>query len=96
MKVVVFGATGLVGSELLNACIAKDKITKVYVVTRRALSGDHAKNPKVEVILHSDFAQYTPELLDKLRGIELCLWYASRRNPPRLQPPKTYAGTNLY
>ncbi|TQV97498.1 nucleoside-diphosphate-sugar epimerase [Cordyceps javanica] len=74
MKAVVFGATGLVGSELLNACIAHDRITKVYVVARRALSDGREKNSKVEVILHSDFGQYPPELLAKLRGIELCLW----------------------
>lgn len=82
MKAGVFGATGLVGSELLNACIATDKITKVYVVTRRALDDDRAKNPKVEVILHSDFTQYPPALLNKLRGIELCLWYASESSHP--------------
>ncbi|KAM3505427.1 hypothetical protein MY11210_007971 [Beauveria gryllotalpidicola] len=74
MKAVIFGATGLVGNEVLNACIATDKITKVYVVTRRALVDDREKNPKVDVILHSDFAQYPPELLDRLKGIELCLW----------------------
>ncbi|OAR02842.1 hypothetical protein LLEC1_06461 [Akanthomyces lecanii] len=74
MKAVVFGATGLVGSELLNAGIATDRITKVYVVTRRALDDERAKNSKVEVILHSDFTQYPPTLLDKLRGIELCFW----------------------
>ncbi|KAM3546233.1 hypothetical protein ARSEF1564_000928 [Beauveria bassiana] len=74
MKAVIFGATGLVGNEVLNACIATDKITKVYVVTRRALEDDCEKNPKVEVILHSDFAHYPLELLDRLKGIELCLW----------------------
>ncbi|OAA52351.1 NAD(P)-binding domain protein [Beauveria brongniartii RCEF 3172] len=79
MKAVIFGATGLVGNEVLNACIATDKIIKVYVVTRRALGDDREKNPKVDVILHSDFAQYPLELLDRLKGIELCLWYASQR-----------------
>ncbi|KAM3531846.1 hypothetical protein NHJ13051_000582 [Beauveria bassiana] len=74
MKAVIFGATGLVGNEVLNACIATDKITKVYVVTRRALEDDREKNPKVDVILHSDFAHYPLELLDRLKGIELCLW----------------------
>ncbi|KAM3507929.1 hypothetical protein MY10362_001506 [Beauveria mimosiformis] len=74
MKAVIFGATGLVGNEVLNACIATDKIIKVYVVTRRALGDDRGKNPKVDVILHSDFAQYPLELLDRLKGIELCLW----------------------
>lgn len=84
MKAVVFGATGLVGSELLNACIATDRIAKVYVVTRRALDDDRASNSKVEVILHSDFTQYTPALLDKLKGIELCFWYVSESSHPAL------------
>lgn len=87
MKAVVFGATGLVGSELLNACIATERIAKVYVVTRRALDDGRANNSKVEVILHSDFAQYTPALLDRLRGIELCFWYASESSRRALVPP---------
>ncbi|KAJ3472710.1 hypothetical protein NLG97_g10774 [Lecanicillium saksenae] len=81
MKAVVFGTTGLVGSAVLNACIANAKITKIYVVTRRPLGDEREKNPKVETILHSDMAQYPPELLEKLKGIELCFWYAMRPQP---------------
>lgn len=74
MKAIVFGATGLVGSELLNACIAHDKITKVFVVSRRELGDDRQNNAKVEFILHEDFSEYPPELIAKLRGSELCFW----------------------
>lgn len=88
MKAVIFGATGLAGSEILNSCIDAAGITKVYVITRRALGDEREKNPKVEVILHSDFMQYPPELLTKLKGIELCFWYAREMHHPS-HPPTT-------
>lgn len=74
MKVVIFGATGLAGSAILNACLVHNSITKIYIISRRALGDERDSNSKVEVILHTDFSQYPSELLAKLKGTELCFW----------------------
>lgn len=81
MKVVIFGATGLAGSAILNACLVHDSITKIYVISRRALGDERDSNSKVEVILHTDFSQYPSELMAKLQGTELCFWSVSHHSP---------------
>ncbi|KAK4148550.1 hypothetical protein C8A00DRAFT_19637 [Chaetomidium leptoderma] len=74
MKVIVAGSTGLVGSALVRQCIANDKISHVFALTRKPLTEAVAKSPKVSVILHDDFSTYPSELLSQLTGAEGCLW----------------------
>lgn len=74
MKVIITGATGLVGRALVRHCIANDKISHALVLTRKPLTEDVAKNPKVTVITHDDFSSYPPKLLEQLAGAEGCLW----------------------
>ncbi|KAL2017737.1 hypothetical protein VTK56DRAFT_1707 [Thermocarpiscus australiensis] len=74
MKVIVTGCTGLVGSALVRQCLANDKISHVFALTRKPLPDAVAKNPKATVILHEDFSTYPPELLSQLAGAEGCLW----------------------
>ena len=74
MKVIITGATGLVGGALVRACLSNDKISHAFVLTRKELPDDIAKNPKITVILHHDFSAYPPELLSQLAGAEGCLW----------------------
>lgn len=75
MKVIVAGSTGLVGSALVRQCIASDKVSHVFALTRKPLPDAVAKNPKVSVILHDDFSTYPPTLLAQLAGAEGCLWW---------------------
>jgi nucleoside-diphosphate-sugar epimerase len=74
MKVIVTGATGRVGSQLVLHCIENSAITSVFVITRKPLPESTTSNNKVTVILHEDFSSWPPELLDKLSGAEGCLW----------------------
>lgn len=74
MKVIVTGSNGLVGSALVRECLASDKITHVFALTRKPLPDAVAKSPKATVIVHDDFSTYPPELLARLAGAEGCLW----------------------
>lgn len=74
MKVIVTGATGTAGQGIVKACLADERITKVVILTRRAVAEEVETNPKVEVVLHDDFSQYPDELMKKLHGAEACLW----------------------
>ncbi len=51
---VVFGATGLVGSELIKQLLADDRYGRVVAVTRRLLSVTH---PDLEQVLVDDYSQ---------------------------------------
>ncbi|KAL2131603.1 hypothetical protein VTI74DRAFT_4819 [Chaetomium olivicolor] len=74
MKVIVTGCTGLVGSALVRQCVASDRISHVFALSRKPLPDAVAKHAKVSVILHPDFSTYPAELLDQLAGAEGCLW----------------------
>ncbi|KAH6963266.1 hypothetical protein DER45DRAFT_609606 [Fusarium avenaceum] len=74
MKVVVFGATGLVGSHVARTCLDEERITKVFIITRKGPIVEIAKSPKVEVILHRDFESWPVDLMKRLDGVEACLW----------------------
>lgn len=74
MKVLITGSTGLVGSALVRQALADDRITHVYALTRKPLPDEITKNPKATVILHEDFGTWPEGLLERLEGVEGCLW----------------------
>jgi uncharacterized protein YbjT (DUF2867 family) len=74
MKVIVTGATGTAGQGIVKACLADNRISKVIILTRRAVAKEVEADSKVEVVLHDDFSHYPEELMQKLHGAEACLW----------------------
>jgi uncharacterized protein YbjT (DUF2867 family) len=75
MHLILTGATGLVGSAVLDAMIKTKDITKISVLSRRPVRmADDAKDPRVNVIIHKDFERYDPDLLRKLDGADGCVW----------------------
>jgi NAD dependent epimerase/dehydratase family enzyme len=74
MQVILSGSTGFIGSEVLSQALAHPSITSLICITRRALPDSITSNPKVKVIILSDFTKYTPEVLTQLSGSEACIW----------------------
>jgi uncharacterized protein YbjT (DUF2867 family) len=70
MKIVIFGATGTAGSEVVRQAISDPDITKVIVVVRRPLGFEH---PKMQIIIRHDFLDYK-ELLLVFREMDACIW----------------------
>ena len=54
MKLLLVGATGLVGSHVLELALSDVRISKIVVLTRRAITLDPNTNTKLEII-HTDF-----------------------------------------
>lgn len=75
MKVIIAGVTGRAGREALKSCLDNDRITKLVVLTRKGLSGEIESHPKVDLVLHQDFTQYSEYLIQRLQGAEACIWY---------------------
>lgn len=73
MKVIITGATGLVGGAVVRHCIANEKITHAFVLTRKPLP-ELVTDPKVTVVTHDDFSTYPADLLERLAGAEGCIW----------------------
>ncbi|KAI2615059.1 hypothetical protein GGR54DRAFT_307215 [Hypoxylon sp. NC1633] len=74
MKIIITGATGLVGSEVVRQAIASERITQALVLTRKPLPEDIPQSAKVAVVEHKDFAAYPPEIMEQLAGAEGCVW----------------------
>lgn len=75
MHVILTGATGLVGTGVLDAMIKATDITKISILTRRPVQmAEDAKDPRINVIIHKDFETYDAELLEKLKGARGCVW----------------------
>jgi uncharacterized protein YbjT (DUF2867 family) len=68
MKILLTGATGFAGGEVLRQALLDDEITEVTVLTRRPLSITH---PRLRQVVMSDFMDYTG--LD-LSGHDACIW----------------------
>ncbi|KAH8920785.1 hypothetical protein BT69DRAFT_1222317 [Atractiella rhizophila] len=71
MKLLLTGATGLVGSEVLRQALSSPHVQKITVLTRRPLPPSFS-SPKLTVHIHSDFTSY-PTFLD-LAGHTACIW----------------------
>jgi uncharacterized protein YbjT (DUF2867 family) len=70
MKVVLFGASGMVGQAVLRECLLDPDIQKVVSVVRKATGESH---PRLEEIVHSDFFDFSP-IESRLAGVEACFF----------------------
>jgi uncharacterized protein YbjT (DUF2867 family) len=55
MKVIIFGATGMVGNGVLLECVDDARVEDVLLVSRHSA---HVTHPKVREILHDDFFDF--------------------------------------
>jgi uncharacterized protein YbjT (DUF2867 family) len=74
MKLIVTGATGFIGSEVVRQCISNPTVTSILVVSRREPAKEITGSSKVKVILHQDFSGWPSSLSDQLEGAEGCIW----------------------
>jgi uncharacterized protein YbjT (DUF2867 family) len=70
MKVVVFGASGMVGHGVLRACLLDDEVTEVVTVGRSPLGVTH---PKLHEVAHADFTDLSP-VAGELAGADACFY----------------------
>jgi nucleoside-diphosphate-sugar epimerase len=71
-KVILTGATGMVGEGVLTECLAHPKVEKILVIGRRPCGVTHAK---LEEIIHGDFMDLYP-ISEKMRGYDSCFFCA--------------------
>jgi uncharacterized protein YbjT (DUF2867 family) len=70
MKVILFGATGMVGQAVLGACLRDEGVAEVLAIGRSLTGRSH---PKLRELLRKDlFAVDVPEA--QLQGYEACFF----------------------
>ena len=70
MRVIIFGATGMVGQGVLRESLLAPDVTGVLVVTRTPTGVRH---PKLTEIAHADFADLAA-IKDELTGYDACFY----------------------
>jgi uncharacterized protein YbjT (DUF2867 family) len=70
VKVILFGATGMIGSGVLIECLEDPRVTDVLAVGRSSTGLNH---PKLREIIHEDFTDYTA-IIDDLSGYDACFF----------------------
>jgi uncharacterized protein YbjT (DUF2867 family) len=70
VKVLLFGATGMVGAGTLLECLADSRVTSVLAVTRSPTGRTH---PKLREVLHADFFNYE-SLRDDFAACDVCFF----------------------
>jgi nucleoside-diphosphate-sugar epimerase len=70
IKVIITGATGMVGEGVLKESLGHPEIEKVLVINRRPCGVIH---PKLSEILHTDFSNLTP-VEEHLKGYNACFF----------------------
>ena len=74
MKVIVTGATGMAGREVVKRCLEEERITELVILTRSPLADAIESHSKAHVIMHNDFSIYPDDLMERLAGAEACIW----------------------
>lgn len=70
MKILIFGATGMAGGAVLEACLAAPVVEEVRAITRRGLMHTNAK---LRTFVHKDFLDYST-VQEAFHGIDACLY----------------------
>ncbi len=69
-KVIITGATGMVGKSILLECLEHNSIEKVLVINRKSLG---LKHTKIKEIIHQDFNNLAP-IKDQLADYDACFF----------------------
>ncbi|MBB5052415.1 uncharacterized protein YbjT (DUF2867 family) [Afipia massiliensis] len=70
MKVIVFGATGMVGQGVLRECLRDGDVTQVLTVGRAATGQPH---PKLRELVHKDFLDFSA-IENDITGYDACFF----------------------
>ena len=72
VKVIITGATGMVGEGVLFECLQNPKVSEVLIVNRRRYEMSH---PKVKELIVPDFLQIA-NFADNLHRYDACFFCA--------------------
>jgi len=70
MKVIITGATGMVGEGVLHECLQHPQVEAVLIINRKPYGVSH---PKLTEIIHQDFYNFAP-IASRLRGYDACFF----------------------
>lgn len=74
MKILIVGASGMIGGEALLQCLAHPSISRVVAFVRRNLPADVSDHLKLECVLIKDFAIWSEDVLQTHADAAAMIW----------------------
>lgn len=79
MKLIVSGATGLIGTEIIRQALSNKAIDTVLALGRRETAAPGNLPPggdpsKLKSVVCSDFTNYSDDVKRQLEGADACIW----------------------
>jgi uncharacterized protein YbjT (DUF2867 family) len=68
MRVIITGATGMIGKGVLLECLDHTEISEVLSLGRKSLEMSH---PKLKELIHKDFSEFE-SVAEQLKGYDAC------------------------
>ena len=78
MKLIVAGATGLVGTEIIRQSLHIREITSVIALARRPVQLDEgADSSKLKIVVVGDYGEYPDHVKAEFARADACIWCES-------------------
>ncbi|KAI0124793.1 hypothetical protein BJ170DRAFT_635117 [Xylariales sp. AK1849] len=75
MKLIVTGATGFVGTELIRQSLRMRQITSVVALARKPVElEDGTDISKLKSVIIKDYGEYSEEVKKEFAGADACIW----------------------
>ena len=85
VKVIITGATGMVGEGVLFECLQNEAVSEVLIINRRHYEMQH---PKLKELLVPDFFKLN-QYADKIQGYDACFFCAGVTSIGKKEPEYT-------
>ncbi|KAJ5893426.1 hypothetical protein N7495_005117 [Penicillium taxi] len=76
MKLIVAGATGLVGTEIIRQCLQISEITQIIALARKPVHIEDGTDStsKLKSVVIRDYGEYPADVRAEFAGADACIW----------------------
>jgi uncharacterized protein YbjT (DUF2867 family) len=73
-KLLISGVSGRIGSQVLEQALQNSSISSIIALSRRPLPELAARHDQLEVLVLTDFASYSADVVAQINGADGCIW----------------------
>lgn len=78
MKIIVTGATGLVGQAIIRQCLSHKAVASIVAVARKPISIDDVEDTsKLKSVVVQDYEEYPASAIAEFADADVCIWYVA-------------------